>query len=900
MVIDRIVSQIRHRIRAVLGRDTVEQELDEELELHLELEAEKLIRSGLSPDEARRQALIAFGGVERMKEADRDARGMRWLFDSGADLRYAWRGLRRSPGWSAAAIGALALGIGANTAVFSIANWTLLRPVPGVDAPDELVVIEFMDAKGDETGVGHANLLDLEAGSPALTKLEAIASTRVQLAVEGALPAYVDADVVSGDYFDMLGVAPQRGRFFTADERAPTSDARVVVLSDRAWSTLFGRSADVVGRSVEANGTDFLVVGVAEPAFQGSDRVRAVDLWFPTAAYGLLRHWDGGLLERHVGMYQLAIGRLAPGGTPELAQAQLRAAMKRLVDAYPEANEIYDERLPTVFAGIGTERRALESAKERAWLLMGIVAVVLLIACANVANLLLFRSVQRHGEIAVRRALGARWGRVVRQHFVEGLLVSGIGGVLGVLVAIGLVAIFAQVYTRPDLPPISGIAAEPRVLLLTLAIALATGVLFALVPAFYARGVRLLPALSEAGRTRSGRGGYLRGGLTVLQIASSLALVVGALLLIRTLDNLGRIELGFEPEGLTVYSVEPESQGYTPEEIERYRSRVLERVAALPEAEESALASASPFGGIYFGGRLGRDGVDREAMRDVDLFHVTSDYFRTLRLPLIAGRGFLPEESAPVPTAPSDAVILSLSAARLAFGDADPVGRRVSMYGFKGLEARTVVGVAGDIQAKGLRDAEEPIVYLPMSDIPEFQGHAVILVRSGRPRAEVDRAVGEAVANVDPSIPFNQAETLAENLARQSAEERLLATALALFGILSGTLAAIGLYGVLAYSIAQRKHEIGVRMALGGTPAAIVRMVVGEGSTLAAFGGLLGLAAAAALTRLLDAKLFGVSPLDPAVYIAAAALFGVVALLASAAPARAAASVDPVRALRSE
>jgi predicted permease len=891
---------LRMRLRALVKKDVLEQDLDEELRFHLEMQVEQNLREGMTPDEARRQALIAFGGVEGHKEACRDARGVRVLEDTGAEMKYALRSLRKNPGFTAVAIFTLAVGIGATTAVFSLANWVLLRPVPGVEAPEELAIVQFWRSEGNWTGVSYANLMDLARAAPAFSGLAGYQSTHLQAAFEGAPPRVLSGETVVGDYFGVLGMRPQRGRFFQPDELLPASTARVAVISDALWRTGFSASSDVLGQRLRLNGSEFTVVGIAPPKFRGVERLGDTDVWLPPAMYPVLRHEpDWNTADRDASYFFEIIGRFRPGATPEMAQEQLRSAMERLVESFPEENEIYTEFIPTVTAGVGVPVHGRARIHETVRLLLGIVSLVLLIACANVANLLLFRGVRRRGEMAMRRALGASASRILRQHLAEGIILSVLGASGGVLIAVWMTDLF-EGQRILGLPRIEELTVDWRVLTFALLLALGTGVLFGLFPAWVAWRQDFLPHLKDASRTGTGRGSWLRGTLTIAQVSASIVLLVGALLLARTLHNLSRVEVGFDPERVLAFGISPDAQGYSEERVRALRQQLIERIGALPGTRSVSLASSAPFAGAYTRFRVrAADAPEGSPPLKPHAFFVSPDYFTTLEIPLLAGRTFTDAETFAVPEAAKEGgIVISRNLARKLFGDVNPLGKRVIEEGYKETFTHTVVGIADDTRASDLRAEPELVVYRPLA--ASWQSSAFILIRSALPRASAEAAVQKAVTGIDRSLPFFRVEMLSEAVAQHMDQERLLARVIGLLALLAALLAAIGLYGVIAYSVAQRTREIGIRMALGAHAAAVVRLVARQSVLLVGVGLLLGVAGAVALSRVLESRLFGVEPLDPFTYAAAGALFALVALIATAAPARTAVRVDPVDALRSE
>lgn len=882
------------RMKRLLTRASCDRELDEELEFHIAMERERLEREGVAPAEAQRRARVAFGGYDRVVEETRDARGAAWLENAWRDVRFAARSLARNPGFTVVAVLTLAIGIGATTAVFSLANALLIRPVPGVRAPAELVVVQLSPERGLAAGISHANIEDLRAGTPALSGLVGYTRRTMQARAPEGAPFEVDAAIVSGDYFGVLGLQPSEGRWFTTGERAPRAAGDVVVISERFRSSRLGGAENVVGHRLHLNAASYTIVGVAPVGFHGTERTSATDVWLPPAAYGRMWHRPIDASDRRASIFTELVGRLAPDATAAQAEQQLRATMASLVERYPDANWEYVEHVPTVYPGIGVPVGVRPQTTRTIRLLFGIVTVLLLIACANVANLLLFRSVSRRGETAVRRALGASGARLSQQHAAEGLLLSLLGGGAGVIAAVALSVAFRG-QGLPGLPPIDSIVLDWRVIAFAFSGAVFTGVLFTLAPALAALRMQLTDAMRATGRSASGDGATLRGALTVLQVAASLALLVGALLLVRTVQNLRGVERGLDTEAVLAYGYDPSPQGYDGESARMLRRRLLDEVAALPGIRSAAISSFLPVPGDRTLARLSVPGSDDEPVVAAS-FDVSADYFTTLGTRILAGRAFTTAEQYDPPAA-GRGVVLGAATARALFGDGEAVGRFIDVRGFTGTTQQPVLGVAEDVRLDA-RDDVVPVVYQPLGAAGMSLGY--VLVRSSLPPAQTERMIADALGRIDPDIPLFHAESLGAGFRRAIAEERLLARLLGIFAALAVALAAIGLYGVVAYGVARRRREIGIRMALGAQAATVVRMVTRQSFTLLAVGVVLGVLGGYALSRLLATRIYGVTPLDPATYATAIIGFTLLAALASAIPARSATRVDPIDTLRQE
>ncbi|MGD8276653.1 MAG: ADOP family duplicated permease [Gemmatimonadota bacterium] len=896
----RLIREVVERLRTLMFRSSEERAMDEEMRFHLEMEAEKLRGQGYAAEEAWRRARLAFGGVERMKEEVRDARGTRLLEDVWSDVRYGVRTLLRSPVFTGVAVLTLALGIGATTGIFSLANWLLLRPVPGVADPGRVAVVHFQKEAGRWTGISAPNFEEVRAEVGAFSSLTGYTRMGVQASAPDVPATTLVGEVVIGDYAGTLGLAPERGRWFVADELEKEPAALVAVISDGLWRSLFAAAPTAVGATLQMNGLDFMIVGIAPEGFRGSERLGDTDVWLPAPTYPLLRHIEGwSVADRERGLFREILGRLRPGASAELARVQLGSVVDRLVAEWPEANGIYAEFRPVVFPGIGLAPYMRPYTERTMRLLLGVVGVVLLIACANAANLLLLRGAGRRGDVALRRALGATGGRLVRQHLVEALLLALGGGAVGVLVA-SQFALFFRGQRLFGLPPISSVGIDGRVLLFALLASIATGVTFGILPAIVARGRDFRPEMGTWSGTAGGRGtARLRGVFTVIQVGASIALLVGALLLSRTLLNLNRVDPGFDPDGLLLFGVSPQEQGYTSAGAHALQSRILDALSGHPGVRSVSVASSTPFADLYAILRLrSAEAPPDTPPVEADVFFISPDFGATLGVPQLAGRSFTAAESFGAAGASGDGLVLSRTAAQRLFGDDDPLGRTVIEEQYRGAATRTVIGVVDDVRVSDLRAAPGPVVYQPLA--AAWQSAFFVVVRTTMPRRDAEAAVRGVMARLDASLPFFQVESATESIERNTAEDRLVTRLVALLAGLAGALAAIGLYGVVASSVARRRREIGIRMALGAGRGTVIGSIARETGVLVGVGIVVGVAGAWSLSRVLASRLFGVQPLDPIAYGMAAALFMLVALAAAAGPARTATRVDPVRTLRSE
>jgi putative ABC transport system permease protein len=670
------------------------------------------------------------------------------------------------------------------------------------------------------------------------------------------------------------------------------------VISDRLWAARFARSRDAIGRRLTVNMTDFTIIGVAPASFRGTARMGEIDLWVPGSAYPLLRHTpEFRIDDRDMSAFMQLVGRLRPGATLAVAQAQLTLGLARLVEAYPEPNAIYAQYAPVAHPGIGTPVNGRSRMTTMMALMMGVAGLVLVIACANVANLLVVRALNRQGEFAVRRALGASTGRIVRQHIVDGVLLATGGGVaaFGIAWLLGrLLAVPFGSGLRPDGPTV-----DSRVLGFAIVLSLIVGIAAGLIPAIFAARHDFLGRLSAASRTHTPGGARVRAGLTIVQIAASMALLVAALLFARTVHELGRVVLGFDPKGVTLVHLNFEPQGYGEARGRLLRRELDGRLSMVPGVESSALASHAPLGRTYQGFDLRLpDDVSKTWAVSGEGFFVTSNYFGTLRIPLLTGRTFTDAEA----HAPADIpgpIILSQSVARKLFGSDDPLGRVVMERRYEGPVRHTVVGVVADTRSTGLLSEPTLAVYRPLAGSRATRT-VLAFTRSSLPHAEMERQVRQVVMELDPRLPLTRVASLSANVADAAADQRLLGVFVGILGGLAGLLATVGLYSVVAYWVAQRRREIGVRMALGAHTTLIVRMVGRQAGVLIAAGLGIGLLAAFVLTRTIESQLYGVTALDPIAYLGATAVLIVLGICAGVVPARAATRVDPVEALKTE
>jgi predicted permease len=874
-------------LRALFRRRAVEGELDEEIRLHLDLETEKNIRAGLSLAEARRRALLTFGGVEATKEAHRDARGVGWLEDAVTDVRHAVRGLRRNPVLAAAAIITLAVGIGANTAIFSVVNGVILRPLPYPAAHRLVSLGEDNPEYGwRHSQVAPANLLDWREQVAAFADIAGYVdyATTATLTGEGEPRLLVSAEV-NGNLFAVLGVRAQLGRTLQPDETWQTGSP-VAVISDRLWRGQFGADPAIEGRTVMLSDRRVQIVGVMPPGFAFPSE--NVDVWLPTAWDPAVRgqtffrraHWMG------------AVARLKPGVPLETADAQLQVVVRRLQQQYPATNRVMGaDMVPLHEAIVGATRRPL-------LVLLGAVALLLLIACANVGNLLLVRAAGRERDAAVRLALGAGRGRLVRQAMTESLVLAVFGAAAGLALGYwGTRALLAL--QPPQLLPTHRLGMDWTVLGYVSLLAVGTGLLFGVAPALWTS--RRLPAesLRDGARTSGGiRTRRWGDALVVAEIALALVLTIGAGLLVRSFRQLARVAPGFDGTGvLAVTMALPGPRYDTPEKVVGFWDELVRRARALPGVAAAAATSNVPLSPSHWTSDFSVAGRAADEY-GVDVVHreVTPGYFGVMRVPLVRGRLLTDEDRAGAPPV----VLINAALARRYFRDEDPIGKRVAFDRHPDSTSswRTIVGVVGDEHQTTLT-REPKIEFIAPVAQDRRRGMTLVARTTGDPLA-LAPVLRRLVAELDPKLAIESVKTMAEVRRASVATQRFLMTLLLAFGITGLLLAVVGVYGVMAQVAKGRLREMGIRMALGARRSTVRWLVVRHGLRLAAVGLAFGLGGALVGTRAMRALLYAVTPSDPVTFLAVPLLLVVTAALAAWLPAARASRADPVTVLRAE
>jgi putative ABC transport system permease protein len=806
------------------------------------------------------------------------------------DLRYGARMLLKKPGFTVIAVLALALGIGANTAIFSVVNTLLIRPLPFRDS-DRLVMVWEQNRPRDvhQNVISPANFIDWREQSTVFEDFAAFNDVRLNL-TGGADPVEIPAQRATPNIFSVLGVEPIMGRNFAAEDVAPGTTNPVVIISYGLWQSRFGGEPGIVGKNITLNGTSATIVGVLPAGFQWFIKKSSLtgnppELWTPIAFAE----------QDHVrrGRYMSAVARLKPGVSQAQAQTEMSAISGRLEQQYADFNKGWGtEVVPLREQFVGDIRPAL-------LVLLGAVGFVLLIACANVANLLLARAAARHREIAIRTALGAGRWRVVRQLLTESILLSALGGGLGLLFAWwGIGALIAL--SPRDLVSLERVSINLPVLGFTLMVSLLTGIIFGLAPALEATRLNTSEFLKEGDKGLAGtkRSRRLRGVFVVSEIALALVLLVSAGLLLKSFMQLQTVNPGFDSEHLLTMRVALPGRKYK-EEFQRvaFFKQAIARIGHLPGVDSAGAVSFLPFAGSGSATGFTIEGRPTPAPGEVPVTDVRvtdTNYFHTMNIPLLKGRTFTEQEA----TEQRHVVIINETLARQQWPDEDPIGKRVSIMMSDNPVPSEIIGVVGDVKHASLDSAIKAMVYWPHPELAHTS--MTIVVRTSGDPTSIAAAAGREIQAIDPDQPVSDVRTMKQLLANSVARARFNTLLLGLFAALALVLASVGIYGVMAYSVAQRTKEIGIRIALGAQARDVLRMIVGQGMMLTLAGVCLGLLGAFALTRLMSSLLYGVSTTDPLTFVGVSLLLSAVALFACYIPARRATRVDPMVALRYE
>jgi predicted permease len=882
-VLNRIAAFWRNLFR----KGDVEQELSDELAYALDALVEKKITEGFSEVEARRQAAMQLGGVEQLKEKVREAKAGYYIEGVGRDLRYAGRMFFKNPGFTAVAIIALALGIGANTAIFSLVNGVLLRPLPFPDAGR----IVYIEGKNPQAGITESNIsfldfTDWSQQTDLFASTAAYWTGTANFGADGAEPERVPRAGVTTGFFSVLGVQPVLGRTFVREDDKGWPQS-VAIISHGLWKRRFGSDPAIVGKQVQMSSRPLTIIGVMPPGFEYPEQTQ---VWVPSAVNLSDEPRDNRVWS--------AIARLNTDVDLKQAQTRLSAINAQLDKQFHETNKGWDVFISTL------HERLVREVKPSLLALLGAVGFVLLIACANVANLLLARSAARQKEIAIRAAMGASRTRVLRQMLTESILLSAIGGIAGLVLSIWLTDLLMSMLPE-GAPRLEQVGIDYRVLTFALGVSALTGILFGIVPALQASKLDVTSALKEGGRSGEGhRRTSARSLLLIGEVALSLMLLVGAGLLIKSFLRLQEVRPGFNAHNVLIANLALQGAKYKDDQqcVEFFR-QLIERLEAAPGVQAAGGSVNLPLNPSGYA--IGRGFIPEgrpltvDEAKDAMFSTITGDYFRALQIPLLSGRTFEPRDNADGPKV----VIINETTAKRYFGSPTAaVGKRLSIWAaFRGHRRdekfmREIVGVVGDTKTGSLTGEGGMQIYVPHAQDSQWNFMGLVIRTAGDPAAFATTLRREVQA-LDKDQPIYNVCTMDDVVMNSLGTRRVSMQLFAVFGIAALLLAAIGIYGVMAYAVTQRTQEIGIRMALGAQRRDVLGLVVRQGMTLAAIGVVAGLAGAFSLTRVMAGLLFHVRPDDPTTYLAISFLLIVVAFLACYLPARRAAKLDPVIAL---
>jgi len=890
----RFGTKLRLRLRSLFRRDQVEREMENELRFHLDQQIEENLAAGMTPQEARAAALRLVGGITQFQEECRDMRRVNWIENAGQDLRYGFRSLCKTPGFTVIAILTLALGIGANTAIFSVVHAALIRPLPYAE-PDRLITLgevrrqqALADRGRNQSWVAsNPDFLDWRAQAKTFESLAGFGSDGFTLRGMGEAES-VAASQVTTNFFATLGVKPALGRDFQAGEDLPTGP-HVAILTDGFWRSRFGADPKVVGRTIRLDSNAVTVVGVMPREFEFAP-ARGAKLWVPL-------HIQGGSASRRSLRWMSVFGRLAPGATPSQAISEFRLISAHLAAQYPDENGSTQVLLTPL------RERIIGAVQPLLLVLFGAVAFVLLIACANVANLLMARATGRRREFAVRAALGAGRGRLISQLLTESLMLAFGGAVLGLVLArFGVRLLIAAIPAAllDSAPFLRNAHADPTVLAFLFGITVITGIAFGLAPAVEVSNRNLGETLKE--ESRSSAGGMhtrFRHTLVVVEIAFSLVLLVGAGLMVRSLSALLDRNPGFDTRRLLTFSTFLPPNAYKDSAIPRFDQEFRNRMQALPGVTGVAYTSVFPMTG---GGNSIRFVIQGHPMppgqeNECSIRNISAGFFSMMGIPLVAGRFF--NDTDDTNSAPKRVIVNQAWVKRNLAGE-NQLGKQVRFTFSATQPFREIVGVVADIAESNLDGSKDPILFVPYSQGPS--SFLSYVVRTAGEPAPMTVAARDTLRAIDPQLVLIQPRTMDEIIGQSTSVflRRYPSLLIGSFAVLALILGMVGLYGLMSYTVSQRRREVGVRIALGAQSRDVMRLVVAEGARLTLVGVGLGLLAAAGLTQLMSSLLFGVGALDPETLIGGTLLLMLVATVACYVPARRATRTDPIRALRCE
>ena len=883
--------------RNLFAKARVDRDLDEEVRAYIDLLVAEKIKAGMNPEDARRAARAEAGTPEYIMDEVRDVRRGAALETTIQDIRYGLRLLRRSPGFAAIAVLTIGLGIGANSAIFSVINGVVRKPLD-YPAPDRLMFVtsQFPQLNFLRFWVSPPEYFEYAEHTKSFRALGAYTTGAANLS-QGDSPERVNTAQMTASMFDVLGVKPARGAVFTAEQDRPNAEP-VVVLSHEVWQRAFGGDPSIVGKQIDVNARKRTVLGIMPPGFDIHDS--RTQLWLPLGLDPTNRQNRGS-------HFLYVVGRLADGVNEARAKSELEGMLKQwgsyngAQQHAPNDSTHRVQMMPLQDDVIGNVKRAL-------WVLQGAVALVLLIACANVANLLLARAESRHKEYAVRTALGASRSRVLRQFVVEGVLLSVLGAMLGLALAYwGLKVLLAA--NPNSIPRSTEITLDPRVLLFTTVIALGTGLLFGLAPLFHMGDRAVSQAIKEGGiRTTMNAGRHrVRRGLVTTEIALAVMLVIGAGLLLRSFRNLTSVDAGFNPAQRMTFGVVLPAAAYgDAQRRTAFFGNLQNKLQQIPGVERvSLMQGLPPFR------QVNANTVDfesysaapnsKDALENIDYYQTAAvGYFDAMGITIKEGRAFNPSDAFGPPVA-----IVNEALAKRFFKGKNPIGQRINPFlVFPDTVWHTVVGVAKDVKQGGLEADAGTEIYFNLEQLPavaKFQYNSMnVVLKTTRPVEALASPIRRVMREMDPSLPVIQLRSMEDVIGASVTRQRFLSTLLAIFAVVALTLAAIGTYGILSYMVTERHREIGIRMALGADGGRVVRLIMGQGMAIALGGVVLGVIGASGLSRLTGSLLYGVSPSDPLTYTAVAAIITVVAVTACVIPTRRALRVDPLQAIRAD
>jgi predicted permease len=876
------------RIRTLLSPRRVDQEFEQELETHLDLLTQENISRGMDPAEARRAALLRLGGLTQLKEANRELQGLPFLETFLQDVRFALRMLRKNPGFTAVAVLTLALGIGANTAIFSVVFAVLLKPLPYAHPEQLVTVFEAQPQEGVMgNGWSYPNFAELRASNHVFSEMAGNQQHQLTLTDRGE-PTVVNTAVVTPELFSVLGEKPLAGRTFLSEEGQPGAPA-VVILSENLWRGSFGADPNIIGTSITLDKRSCTVVGIMPAGFRFPAISEEEQVWIPLAQDPLFGSW----IDRRGGHWLRVTARLKPGVSMAQAQAELDAFSQRLAKEFPAENDGWVIRM------IPLQEMMVENIRSALLVLLGSVGLVLLIACANIANLLLARATSRAREMAVRTALGAGRTRIVRQLLSETTVLGLLGGVAGIALAYWGVRGLSSLLPA-SVPRANEIGVDRFVLGFALLLSLLASCGFGLAPALFAANSNLQSSLREGGRTgESASRRRARNFLAAGEIALATVLLVAAGLLVRSFANLTSVRPGFDVQHVVKAEVSlPRFQCSTPQQWIAFSDELLARIQAQPGMRDSAMAVPLPITDGFINLAFDIPGTpppSASTSRTANFVSASPDYFRIMGIPLLAGRFFDAHDNLSAPRV----TMISEAFAKMYFPNQDPLGKHLSFgFPFESVGVKEIVGIVGDVRDVALGQNPGAMMYVPFDQAPFWGGNVV--VKSALSLSSVVGTIRQEVHEIDKDLPVTDIAMLPDSIEASVAQPRFRTLLLGLFAAMALALAAIGIFGVISYSVSRRTNEIGIRVALGAQSADVLKQVLAEGARLAAVGLALGLAASIVVTRFLATLLFGVKPTDPLTFAVVAVLLAAVTLAACYLPARRATRVDPLVALRYE